>query len=537
MHPHDTLDGVEEDAMIQNRFGVRSQLLLTIISATGIGFALIYFIAGSLIHNMFKEEQLARDQAIALRLARELASDTQEVSAQRDRLERWQEAAGNSCVGMVSGIDSIDLMDRQRLSKCLDAEGLQHAITTTADGIAYEVVKQNGVSTLIVWVALPKGPGQQVQGRASRLVFVSSMGPVEKRIEQTQRLMLLFMGLTVLLMCLFAYGVLTGMIVRPLGQMLRMIEHVTGGDLDARVTVSGGQELRLLANTLNRMTAALQNERLRISAHITELKLINEELARAQDRLVRSEKLASVGRLAAGIAHEVGNPISIVLGYLEMMERSDLTEEEREKYVAQAVQATKRISDIIRDLLEFSRLEKPDVNAHCDVVAVIAQTLQLLEPQARFRHVDIEFDPPTVSLREAVISAQRLQQVLVNVLLNGADATSEGKEGRIQIEVTPEKHHVTLAITDNGTGIDPTLRDRLFEPFVSTKEEGAGTGLGLSVCYSIVDAVGGEISFEDAEPDRGARCCIRLPLRSEAQTMNDIVQSEMEPQSTDDRPH
>ena len=110
------------------------------------------------------------------------------------------------------------------------------------------------------------------------------------------------------------------------------------------------------------------------------------------------------------------------------------------------------------------------------------------------------------------------------------------KGGRIQIEVTPEKHHVTLAITDNGTGIDPTLRDRLFEPFVSTKEEGAGTGLGLSVCYSIVDAVGGDISFEDAEPDRGARCCIRLPLRSEAQTMNDIAQSEMESESTDDSP-
>lgn len=534
MHPHDILDGVEEDVMIQNRFGVRSQLLLTIISATGIGFALIYFIAGSLIHNMFKEEQLSRDQAIALRLARELASDTQEVSAQRDRIARWQEAAGSSCVGVVSGVDNIDVADKQRLSECLDADKLQPAIIRTPDGIAYEVVQQNGKSTLIVWVALPEGPGRQVLGTGSRLIFVSSMAPVEKRIEQTRRLMLLFMGLTVLLMCLFAYGVLTGMIVRPLGQMLRMIENVTGGDLDARVTVSGGQELRLLANTLNRMTAALQKERLRISAHITELKLINEELARAQDRLVRSEKLASVGRLAAGIAHEVGNPISIVLGYLEMMERSDLTEEERVKYVAQAIEATKRINGIIRDLLEFSRLEKSDVNARCDVVAVIEQTLQLLEPQARFQDVHIEFNPPTVSLREAVISAQRLQQVLVNVLLNGADATSEGKEGRIQIEVTPEKNHVVIAITDNGPGIDPTLRGRLFEPFVSTKEAGAGTGLGLSVCYSIVDAVGGDISYGDVASDRGARCCIRLPLRSKTRTMNDIAQSEMEPKSVDD---
>ena len=332
-------------------------------------------------------------------------------------------------------------------------------------------------------------------------------------------MLLLFMGLTLLLICLAAYGLLTGMIVRPISQMLRMIERVIGGDLEARVTPGGGQELRRLAETLNRMTKALHGERLKRSAHITELKLINRELEQAQNRLIRSEKLASVGQLSAGIAHEIGNPVGIVLGYLEILQRPELESEERARYIQQALDATKRISDIIRELLAFSRLEKTaDSLGPCDVGAVISKTLSLLQPQARFQHVTTHVVDRGMEFSVA-LSEGRLQQVLLNVLLNAADAMAEQEEeATIHIELSRQSGLVLISIADTGPGLSSEIMDTVFEPFVSTKESGHGTGLGLSVCESIADLAGGSIRFVPPATPRGATVRIELPDASKDDT-------------------
>ncbi len=492
--------------------GIRTQLLLTLLLVTSAGFGLMYFISGSLVHNMFKEDQLERDQAIGLHLARELATDSADAAVLNKRLVRWQEAAGNTCIGLVRGHDVIGDPDRQRLERCLEGEVLQYAIETHTPEMAYEVVPMNNQSMLIVWSPLPAGPGQQTLGERSRLIMVSSLASVEARIDQTRRMLLLFMCLTLLLICLASYGLLTGMIVRPVSSMLRMIERVTGGDFEARGATGGGRELRQLGETLNRMTKALQGERLKTSAHITELKLINRELEQTQNRLIRSEKLASVGRLSAGIAHEIGNPIGIVLGYLEILQRPELLDSEREQYIAQALDATKRISVIIRDLLEFSRLEKStDTQGPCDVLTVIQQTIQLLEPQSRFQHVKTKVVDRGAQF-SVLMSEGRLQQVLVNILLNSADAmANQSEEALIDIELARQDGMVVLVISDTGPGLSSDIAETVFEPFVSTKESGAGTGLGLSVCESIVDMCGGTIRFVPSLGTRGAVVYIELP--------------------------
>jgi len=289
-------------------------------------------------------------------------------------------------------------------------------------------------------------------------------------------------------MVLFVGLVLTTYVVRPVEAMQRAAARVTRGDLEVTLPVTGAYELSSLARSFNVMTASLKD-------HLQRLERQQRELAQNREVLIRSEKLASVGRLAAGVAHEVGNPLQSVVGFTEILLGEELTPGERRDLLQRVGGEAQRIHRIVRELLDYARPVE-DAPEAVDLAAVVAQTLQLVGPQARLRGVTVE----THALEElprVAATTRRLVQVMVNLVLNAADAM-EGK-GRIVIHGqadAPEPGRVVLRIANSGPLISPEDRQRIFDPFFTTKAPGQGTGLGLSVALSIAQGYGGDLTLD-----------------------------------------
>jgi two-component system, NtrC family, sensor kinase len=294
-----------------------------------------------------------------------------------------------------------------------------------------------------------------------------------------------------LLVLALGYFVLTQMVVKPLRLMERATAQVSAGDWDHHIVLPGPSELQALAQAFNHMTSSL---------------------AAQHEQLIRTEKLASVGQLAAGVAHEIGNPLAAILGYVDIL-RSDsagtrpLPEEDRRDALDRVKAETQRINRIIRDLLEYSRPshEKPTA---IDPLRVVRSARALLAPQARFRDVRLTIIPDQDDWPKVMAAPSRMTQVMVNLLLNAADAM-DGK-GSVTVACTSVEGRVHISVGDEGPGISRELHGRVFDPFFTTKAPGQGTGLGLSISRSIVENYGGTLELDPAA-EKGARFVIDLP--------------------------
>lgn len=330
------------------------------------------------------------------------------------------------------------------------------------------------------------------------------------------RLLLLYVAVTAGGILLLAYVALTYLIVRPVERVTQAAERLAGGSA-VRAPVGGAAEVARLAGAFNDMAAQLRAERLALEERLRELEDTTASLQAAQDQVLRTARLASVGRLSAGVAHEIGNPLSAILGLIELVREEELPHEEREELLSRIQSETERIHQIIRDLLDFARPSgadgdgEGDAAAQADPIEVVDDAVRLVEPQKDLRNVHLErrFADGVPPVRG---SADRLTQVVLNLLLNAADAIDG--EGTLWIEVRPDPdapEHVLLAVQDTGPGVAPDVRAHLFEPFVTTKPAGKGTGLGLAVCHTLVERLGGTISLADP-PEGGARFEVRLPV-------------------------
>jgi len=322
-------------------------------------------------------------------------------------------------------------------------------------------------------------------------------------------LLFLYVGLTAAVILLVTYVLLTRLIIRPLAALTRASERIAAGK-EARVPVEGTAELARLAVSFNEMQKQLGDEKDILRARLEDLERTTSELRLAQRSLVRSEKLASVGRLAAGIAHEIGNPLSAISGLVELVESGDLEPEEEVEFLGRVRKETERINRIIRDLLDFARADPGEEQRDeaCDVAEVVEDAVRLVGPQADLRLVTLErrFEQDCPMAKG---SAGQLAQVVLNLLLNAADAI--GGEGTIVLDVSREEEWVRLVVQDTGPGIPPEILGHLFEPFVTSKPTGEGTGLGLAVCHTLVGKLGGTLEASNP-PEGGARFTVLLPL-------------------------
>ncbi|MBI9086065.1 MAG: HAMP domain-containing protein [Desulfobacterales bacterium] len=280
-------------------------------------------------------------------------------------------------------------------------------------------------------------------------------------------------------------------VVRPLARITRESEAVAQGAFK-RITPYGGDknEIHHLVSTVNRMM---------------------EELESRQDQLVQSRKIASIGTLTAGIAHEINNPINNLSLILESLaeEGEDMTPDERAKLYQEAMDQADRTSEIVKNLLEFSRASHPRVET-IDIEAIVNKTARLITNEMNLKGISfvkqVARDLPPVRLDRG-----GLQQVMLNLFLNAIQAMERGGELKVVIGTHDDDGEIRIDIIDNGPGIPPENIDQVFDPFFTTKKEGFGTGLGLSVSYNIIKKNKGRMQVASL-PGQGACFSIFLPF-------------------------
>ncbi len=299
-------------------------------------------------------------------------------------------------------------------------------------------------------------------------------------------------------------------VARPVERLLAAAVRLGGGgEALPLLGEQGGFALSRAAIAFERLALAFGDERERLAAKVRELTAANAALAEARASLLRSEKLATVGRLAAGLAHEVGNPLGAVSGYVELA-RARLPPEPHPDLVdalARIDTAAQRIDRTVRDLLDFAR-PSPPLLAPIDLAAALDGALRLARVQRRFKRVEVALDLPA-GLPPVQADEHHLAQVLLNLLLNAGDAM--GGEGQVAIAAHVTSDAVVLTVQDTGPGIAPGDLPRVFDPFFTTKDPGEGTGLGLALSHRIMESFGGEIAARDA-PGKGA--CFELRFRA-----------------------
>jgi C4-dicarboxylate-specific signal transduction histidine kinase len=241
-----------------------------------------------------------------------------------------------------------------------------------------------------------------------------------------------------------------------------------------------------------------------------------QQLKAAQRKLLQSDRLASLGQLSASVAHEINNPVSGVLNLsmlLQRMLKDDGIPQERipefRRYLGQVTSETARVGRIVSDLLAFSRRGKPQ-RAPADLNRIVRMTLSLVEHKMKLSNVAVE-TTLCEDLPEAPCDPSQIQQVVLNLLLNAAEATEGRSERRVEVATEAGPGEVRLTVSDNGGGIPQENLASIFDPFFTTKSEGKGVGLGLAVSYGIMQAHGGDIEVR-SQTGEGATFVLSLPF-------------------------
>ncbi len=355
--------------------------------------------------------------------------------------------------------------------------------------------------------------GEQVLGV---LDVAISMKEVEHRIAQFRQWSLLLTALGVLLLAAFFVILARRHVVRPVAALVDGTRRVAGEELNVQIHVRTHGELGLLAASFNDMTRALRRAHDEIHRMQQGLEHQVEErtadLRRAQAALLQSEKLSSLGRLSASIAHEINNPLAGILTFSKLILREvdqAVPDEARRRTLAKNLslvqRETERCSAIVRNLLDFAR-ERPLELKEVDLNLAVAECLQLIAHQVAIQGHTLEKQLGAVPPVRADFG--QIRQALVNVALNACQAMT--KAGRLGVVTGPSQggRFAEVSISDTGPGISQENLSRIFDPFFTTKER--GTGLGLSVVYGIVQRHGGTVEAS-SEEGKGATFTIRLP--------------------------
>jgi signal transduction histidine kinase len=303
--------------------------------------------------------------------------------------------------------------------------------------------------------------------------------------------------------------VLNRNVVGPIRRLRTATAGVASGDLTPLAVPRGPGEISELAEAFNSMIAALQASRAETAAHIRSLQETNRALQQARDEVIRTEKMASVGHLAAGMAHEIGNPLSAAIGYLNLLSSEPVAPAQRD-LVERTLQEAGRIDRLVRDLLDYAAPVRA-ADEPFDPLAAVRETYLLLANQGAMEGAELlDRAPPTLGLVH--MDRSRFMQVCVNLLLNARDAMPGG--GEIALDAHRQGEELLVTIADTGHGIPPEQLPRIFEPFFTTKDPGKSRGLGLAVCQRLVSEAGGQIAVQSI-PGQGSCFTLRLPLAGE----------------------
>lgn len=362
-------------------------------------------------------------------------------------------------------------------------------------------------------------------------------------------LVLILVGADFAAIFLIGTALLRQKLVGPMEALSRDARRIADGDYEHRIQASASAEIQEVRESVKAMAERLLADQALLAENIESLERTNQELIEARDQILQTARLASVGTLAAGIAHEVGNPLGAIMGYVDVAARR-LEKAGQDTELLDAIrEEARRIDRIVRGLLDYARPQggQPDPVPPAEV---LERVRVLLENQGAVAGVDNDWVYEQ-DVEAVVLEPHQLEQVLVNLLLNAVHAVRQAADPWIRVTLSMDtgevasmpvkreedppginylhrrrvsrddggrgvdplftaRHVVVIVVEDNGPGIVPEDLQRIFDPFFTTKEPGEGTGLGLSICARLVEGMGGRISAAN-RPEGGARFEIRLP--------------------------
>jgi two-component system NtrC family sensor kinase len=379
------------------------------------------------------------------------------------------------------------------------------------------------------------------------------VGDLMMNLLESKKIILITIVLDAIVLIIFGSFLLSRVLVKPVKDLVRLTQNISDGDFSQKIEVTSKNEMGQLIGSFNRMIERLKENQESLENYLESLESANRQLKQAQEELIRTEKLASIGRFAAGVAHEVGNPLGAILGYTGILLKEGMDREESKDYLKRIEKEIDRISRIVRELLDFARPSKFEIK-EVQINKIIESTLSLLSFQKSFKNVEtqlnLQSDLPVIRGDES-----QLSQVFINIILNAVDAMPKGGFLGIQTRthvvqnldvdrfqrIYPRRRKsdpmesdysrmrktdpiaalfkqfsegdqlVKIQISDTGLGIRKEDLENIFDPFFTTKAPDKGTGLGLSISLRIVESLGGKIRVE-SEVEKGSTFEIYFPV-------------------------
>jgi two-component system NtrC family sensor kinase len=396
------------------------------------------------------------------------------------------------------------------------------AITTRVSETVYDAVLERGEDwtdeAFVVndWYITAYEPIRNIQGQIVGMLYVGSLKkPFTDLLTNT---LFIFLGVALIGIALVVFASLrfTRYIASPLRRLVEIAEKIADGDYSQHIDVESKDEIGHLVSAVNRMTVKLAQSRdeLQNWARTLEGKVEQRtaEIQRMQQQLIQSEKLASLGKLAAGVAHEINNPLTAILTNSSLL-LDDIPEgDESREDIETIVNETIRCRRIVKALLDFARQTKPEKRL-VSVNEIIENTLRLLQNQLHLNNITAKrnLDP---AIPPTMLDSDQIQQVFMNIAINAIEVMAGGGELTFQSKFDEAGRSVVVTIADTGPGISQDMLDKIFDPFYTTKE--SGTGLGLAITYGIVQGHDGDIRVS-SETGKGARFTVTLPVDSGAE--------------------
>ena len=346
-------------------------------------------------------------------------------------------------------------------------------------------------------------------GKLGYLLLSSYEQPLQA-LHSTQQMLL-----GVCTMAIILGAVIVWLLVRKATEPLRALrdsaEAVGKGDFSQRVEVTSLDECGELAAVFNQMTENVKRSREQLETTV-------ETLKNTQAQLIQSEKLSGIGEFVAGVAHELNNPLTSVMGFSELLEKVD-KDPQRRRYLEMICKSAHRCHKIVQSLLSFARRRQPERKLS-SLNELIESAIDFLQYQLRTSNIEV-INQLAPDLPQTMVDPHQIQQVFLN-LINNARQAIEAHQPRGWIRITSQLcgNNVRVVMEDNGPGISEANLSKVFDPFFTTKEVGKGTGLGLSLCYGIIKEHGGTIEVR-SKPGEGATFVIELPMAAADETPRD----------------